>query len=508
MKRVLLFFTLVVAVVALPQFAESQDAAAIQDRLRWLSSFAMSGALYHAQMQALGLAPKAASPTPNRPPDPLPGPFPYASYVATNDNPNQDVEPTVSNVTVGGALYITTAYMSYSSVTTLPLIRSVTTSNSFGTFTPGTLSLPAGFVQDWDPFLASNTGGVVAPGRMYAVGIAVSTGYLGYNAVTAVCVWHSDNGGSLWSNPVILETNVDNPALYLDKPHITVNSSDGDIFVTYLQYDLNNYGVATTHFTRSTDGGYTFATPTMPYSGSIGGPQLAVNTSNSNLYLVWADYGCNCLRVSTSTNNGAFWGTPVSVAPSAGRLIGPMPLPPPPAQVEVPHLANNIRVFTLPMARYNPVANVLGVVWHQREDNGTTNPFPTDTYYSYFNGTAWATPVAVSAIAGSDEFMPALDSDTSGNVSITFYSSYGITGNAQYREWRAFRSFSGAVVTANKALASLWSDPSHYTIYPYFIGDYQDGTSIRGLGYNEYVPAWVGIDAISHGGIYLTDVSY
>ena len=37
--------------------------------------------------------------------------------------------------------------------------------------------------------------------------------------------------------------------------------------------------------------------------------------------------------------------------------------------------------------------------------------------------------------------------------------------------------------------------------------DYQDGTSIRGQGYNEYVPAWVGING-SNGEIHLTDVSY
>jgi hypothetical protein len=166
MKRALLFFTLVVAVVTLPQFAESQDAAAIQARVRWISSFAMSGALYHAHMQALGLAPKAASPSPDRPPDPGPGPgpFPYTSYVATNDNPSQDVEPTVSNVLIGGVPYITTAYMTYSSVyPNLPIIHSVTTTNSFGTFTPSTpFSMPPTipghdlFTQAYDPFLASN----------------------------------------------------------------------------------------------------------------------------------------------------------------------------------------------------------------------------------------------------------------------------------------------------------------------------------------------------------------
>lgn len=500
--------------MALPQFAESQDAAAIQDRLRWLNSFAMSGAAYHAQMHALGLAPKAASPSPDRPPDPGPGPgpFPYTSYVATNDNPSQDVEPTVSNVWVGGALSVTTAYISYPSASpSLPLLRTVTTSTSFTSFTPSNLSLPAPlpgqpeFQQEWDPFLAANNGGGVAPGRLYAIEIA---GSYTTPLITAVVLWRSDNGGLTWSAPVIIDDNHLNPSgptgFSLDKPHVAVNPNSGYVFVTYLAYSTATQGLATTHFSLSTNGGISFAAPTALSAGTIGGPQLAVNSGSNGLYLVWADYASNRLFASTSTNNGSSWGSPVGLTPSVGQLVGPMP-------AEVPQLSNGIRVFSLPMARYNPVATVLGVTWHQREDTNTTNPVPTDVYYSYFNGSAWATPVAVSAITGSNEFMPALDSDSSGNVSITFYSTYGSIGNVQYREWRAFRSFSGTVQTANKGLSPLWSNPQNYTIIPHFIGDYQDGTSIRGVGYDEYIPAWVGIDAgynPAHGDIYLTDVSY
>jgi hypothetical protein len=176
-----------------------------------------------------------------------------------------------------------------------------------------------------------------------------------------------------------------------------------------------------------------------------------------------------------------------------------------------PHLANGIRVFTLPMIRYNAYANVLGVVWHQREDNGTTNPVPTDTYYSYFNGSAWLNPVAVSAVAGVDEFMPALDSDELGYVQITFYSTQGSVGNARYRDWRAYRLPSGDIVRVNVILESMFSDPTQYTIRSSFIGDYQDVTSIRGTGQSEIVPAWVGIDGSfnpPHGNIYLTNVLY
>ncbi len=509
MKRALLFLTLVVAVLALPQLAESQDTAAVQEKVRWLNSFAMSGAAYHAQMQMLGLATKAASPAPSWPPDP--DPYPYSSYVATNDNPSQDVEPTISNVWVGGAPYVTTAYISYpAAYPHLPLLRTVTTSTSFTSFTPSTLSLPAPlpgqpeFQQEWDPFLAANNGGVVAPRRLYAIGIA---GSYTTPLITAVVLWRSEDGGLTWSAPVIIDDNHLTPSgptgFFLDKPHVVVNPNSGYVFVTYLAYSTATHGLATTHFSLSTNGGISFAAPTALFAGTIGGPQLAVNSGSNNLYLVWADYASNRLFASTSVNNGSSWGSPVGLTPSIGQLVGPMP-------TEVPQLSNGIHVFSLPMVRYNPVADVLGVTWHQREDTNITNPVPTDVYYSYFNGSAWATPIAVSAIAGQDEFMPALDSNASGYISITYYSTYGSIGNVQYREWLAYCSFSGAEPMTHERLSPLWSNPHNYTIIQDFIGDYQDGTSIRGLGYNQYVSAWVGIDAsynTAHGDIYLTDVS-
>lgn len=502
------FFTLVVAVVALPQFAESQDAAAIQDRLRWLNSFAMSSALYHSHMQALGLDIKAASPSPYQPPGLWPSPpSPNISYVATNDSPNQDVEPTISNVLMGYTPSITSAYMTYSTTTHFPLIRSTTTTDSFSSFTYSTLPLPAAipaqrpFAQAWDPFLTANTGGGVAPGRMYAVGIAATQPLPAM--ITAVSVWSSDNGGSAWSSPVIIDSNVTDTSSDVDKPHIAVNTNNGHVFVTYLHYTA--WATAAIRFSLSTNGGTNFSVPATLASGNLGGPQLAVNSANNNLYLVWADYDCNCLRVSTSTNEGTSWSASIGLTPANGYLIGPMPYP------NQPVLSNGIRIFTLPMVKYNPVASVLGVTWHQREDNGTTNPVPTDTYYSTFNGSTWLSPVVVAATAGVNEFMPALDSDDDGNVSITYYSTQASTDNARYREWLAFRVSNGRVIRVNRITAPLWSDPHLYTIYPNFIGDYQDGTSIRDMGYRKYVPAWVGIDAgfnPPHGEIHFTDVNY
>jgi hypothetical protein len=514
MKRGLLFFTLAIAVVAFPQVSKAQNDAAVQERLHWISSFAMSGGLYHAHLQALGLDMKPAPPSPDLPLIPPSGG--YQSYVATNDTPSQDVEPSIANLLYGGVPTITTVYMTYASAWPhLPFLHSVTTTNSFTSFTPSlAFSLPStiqgfgAFQQAYDPNLAPDTSG-----NLYAVGLADTWPHY----VTAVCVWRSTNGGAVWSAPTSLEDNHLDPTYDLDHPHVAV-APNGTVYVTYVQnvphLPGTEIGLANIRMAFSTNhgGSFTQFSPPANSSGRIGGPQLAVNPTNGNLYLVWADYDLNALRVSIY--NGTSWSTPVNLAIPTGRLIGPVDsqvcyIPGQGTQYQYPCLSNYIRIYSLPITRYNPVAGVLGVTWHQREDMGTANPQPTDVYYAYFDpsGNSWGTPVAISAVAGVNEFMPALDSDTSGDVNITFYNTSGYTNNLKFQEWRAFRTYRGAFGIANKVLKGGGTDPAQYTIWPYFIGDYQDGTSIRDLGYDEYVPAWVGIYG-SNGEIYLTDVSY
>jgi len=289
MKRLVVVFLAVVAVLAWPRSSMSQDAAAIQARVKWLQSVAASSGLYYAELQSLGLT-EASTPQPYRPPDPTPpGPYPYTSYVATNDSPNQDVEPSIANVQIGYTRYITTAYMTYYANTGQALLRSATTTDSFGVFTPSTLPEPAtipghsAFVQNWDPWLGANTGGGVAQGRMYAVGIAAT--YQAGSPFTAVALWRSDNGGSVWSNPTVIATADSLSTILVDKPNVAVNTNNGYVFVTFVDYPDYTGNNVRVHFSRSTDGGVTFSAPTTPWSGSGNGAQLAVNTRNNNLYL-------------------------------------------------------------------------------------------------------------------------------------------------------------------------------------------------------------------------------
>ncbi len=119
---------------------------------------------------------------------------------------------------------------------------------------------------------------------MYTVGIASTDPPLPTPPITAVSVWSSNNGGSAWSPPTIVDSNVADTSSDVDKPHIAVNTNNGHVFVTYLHY--TGWTTATIRFSSSTNGGTSFSAPTTLSSGNLGGPQLAFNSSNSNLCLV------------------------------------------------------------------------------------------------------------------------------------------------------------------------------------------------------------------------------
>ena len=70
MKRAPFAVVLALVVLAWPQLSRAQGAATAEAQLRWLDSFAMSGALYYAQLEVRGLAPPAPLPSPDRSPYP------------------------------------------------------------------------------------------------------------------------------------------------------------------------------------------------------------------------------------------------------------------------------------------------------------------------------------------------------------------------------------------------------------------------------------------------------
>jgi hypothetical protein len=412
--------------LSLAGHAQTSSDPAIQKKIDELKSLPMTGALYHSVLLSLGVQPpayRAIQPSTDQndafvqPAIGQSGP-----YEVTNDV-NQDTEPVITTVQLSGTRYFTTAYHTYTGSGSSQTIRINTarTTDGFTTFQFAQPSLfDSSYHWSFDSNIIANTGGGIAPGRLYLVGISESK-YVG--GPIGVFVWSSDNAGLSWRTPVRIDYVVNDPSTLLDNPHIAVNPNNGHVYVVYTRLTLGSPDQTKIYLSRSTDGGQSFSqTPLEVLHGTVGGPQAAVNTTNNYTYLVWADYALNAIRVATSTDDGQTfpeWNWHSEGARNA--LVGPCGSGCSPVlRTSTNPPGNAVRTWTLPIARYNQAAHVLGVVWHEREQGNVGNPVITDASYAYYDDTIlWqpAVPLMLNRhVPGVDNFQPSLDSDVNGNV--------------------------------------------------------------------------------------------
>jgi hypothetical protein len=373
---------------------------------------------------------------------------------------NQDAEPSVIAIDRNGATWVTTAYFKY--VNGFPNLFFATTPD-FATFVRGALPIPFGYSASGDPLLAESVSGGVAPGRVYLTGLLFNFG-----PPFAIGVWRSDDGGMNWSQPAFVAQ--DN-SVTLDKPAIGVSwqtNSLGYVYVAYIQQTTTNQ----LFVARSTDGGVTFGLPTLVASGVIQGAQVVISPFYGYVYVIWVDYTANAIRLSRSTDLGQTWSAPETGA--TGNMSNGVTL------------NGGIRAPTLPMARFNSVANNIGIVWH--EFNPATQR--ADVYYTTKSPYGWQAKVQLNDDAtNTDQFMPALDFDSAGNVTVTFYDRRDDPNNLLFRTYGAHIDAWGNARHANFIVTGFQSNPSGIG----FIGDYHDTWSWQFGGTEQYFTTDVGI---------------
>lgn len=412
---------------------------------------------------------------------------------ATNDS-YQDMEPTVASLRLGTTDYTTTVYFRYTGTcpNVIPKNRYASTTN-FVNFTRGQLFLPSAYSQSADPLLDANifTDGV-APGRLYCTGIV-------YNGVptktpNSIALWRSNNGGITWSVPTIVARN-DDPTYFLDKPAIKVSwasdATKGHVYVAYIKYNNLNATQNQLLVSKSTDGGLSFGAPAIVTTGLIGAPQILVNPYfGYAIYAIWLDYSANvnAIRMSRSLDYGQTWSTPETAA--TGNMV-------------VGNINGGVRANTVPMARFNSVANKISVVWHEYEAPGSTR---TDVYYTAKSSSGWQLKVRINDVQTNDQFMPALDFDTSGNLKVTFYDRRDDTNptnpNLLYHLYVAHIDSNGNNLRANERVSTFQSNPQAYCFS--FIGDYQDIWDWTFSSGEKYNASWIGIPSV--GDVYLLGI--
>lgn len=422
------------------------------------------------------------------------GPSVLYSAKATEDM-DQDVSPSVLSTTLEGLDYTTTVFTKY--VGSIRARNFFSTTTDFITFTQGELPMPEGYQVSANAVLSANVFTIgIAPGRIYCAGIVFN--WVPHIPPNGIAVWYSDDGGHSWSAPTIVSKN-DSSEYFLDRPHNAVSwafGTVGYVYVAYTKYNNSDPNQNQLLVSRSTDGGLTFEDPVIVTTGRIANPQILVSPFYGYaIYALWVDFSANKIRMSRSLNYGKTWGTPETA--SAGNMIAGKK-----SWNESDRLNGDVRAVTAPMARFNWIKNKICVVWHEREQPGSNT---TDVFYTAKSFRGWQAKVRVNDVQTNDQFMPALDFDSSGNLKVIFYDRRDDPNNLLYHQYIAHIDSNGNNLKPNERVSTFQSDPEGYR--DHFIGDYQDIWDWTFSSGEKYHSAWVGIGIPADtGDIYLSGI--
>ena len=188
--------------------------------------------------------------------------------------------------------------------------------------------------------------------------------YLTYTHVSALACTNiemvrSSDGGKIWSAPIAINSDCNNPNIVMDTGSSVIVSPGGKIYVAYESFPVPpngaSFGKTEIYFARSTDGGATFNKPVKISDVTPGGdgvflngplqandyPQLAVDRTNRSsrgtVYITWPDgrnhvvpdrnapsgtYAYADVFVAKSTNFGASFKVLGAVSPTPKDFLG------------------------------------------------------------------------------------------------------------------------------------------------------------------------------------------
>ncbi|MGH2497858.1 MAG: sialidase family protein [Ktedonobacteraceae bacterium] len=266
-------------------------------------------------------------------------------------------------------------------------------------FLPGTtvFATPAGpYNRVSDPTVAYDA----AHNTWMIASLAISTSG-GSVLGAAVIVNQSTNGGTTWSNPVVVHAA--SGSENLDKDWIVCDSTSTSAFYghCYAEWD-DNGGGNVIHMSTSTDGGNTWGSQknTANNATGIGGQPLV--QPNGTVIVPIDNANETSVLAFTSTNGGTSWSSTVTVASIRSHTD-----------------AGSIRSGPLPSAEIDGAGKVF-VVWEdcRFESRCRANDIVMSTSS---NGTSWSAVTRIPADAvgsGVDHFIPGItvDKSTSGST--------------------------------------------------------------------------------------------
>lgn len=241
-----------------------------------------------------------------------------------------------------------------------------------------------------------------------------------------VSAWRSFDGGQTWVDRRDLTlSGSDKEFIHVDK-----SSSSAHLDNVYLTYHNGNV----MQFARSLDGGDTYQIQSFG-SAPFGIGSDITTTSNGDIYYVYGAVGARTITLLKSTDGGATFGSPTTIATTNGSFDFPIP------SME----SRNAWIYATTDADRSdgPFGGSVYVSWAdtispENDASASANHTRVNIAYSRDGGTTWnvTTPHPTADELTVDRFNPWMTVDEFGNVHVVFYdtrNSLNRTGVDLYR---------------------------------------------------------------------------
>ncbi|HKZ93287.1 MAG TPA: PKD domain-containing protein [Candidatus Bathyarchaeia archaeon] len=307
-------------------------------------------------------------------------------------------------------------------------------------------------------------------GNAYCVGTALMRG-----ADYDVSVWvaKSTDGGLAYGTPAMMDEGNGYPSPFFemnDQPWIatdkrTVGAGAGYVYVTWTSFvDLNGDGSPDTYhilFSRSTDGGATFSTPTQVSDAGNWRNRLSrvAVGPNGEIYVSWINWNLPTARIlfDKSTDFGASFGVDIE-AQSFNQIPN------------LQYIQRTPPSMSMAVDKSGGAYNGYIYIAYPEDPPSTADKSDIMFTCSINGGDTWSTPVKLNDDATSnDQFFPAVAVDPLGSIKAAWFDRRLDSENRYIDVFLTESNDGGASLAANTRVTDTNFDPAGA-----FLGDYID----------------------------------
>ncbi len=275
-----------------------------------------------------------------------------------------------------------------------------------------------GYARASDPWVTFSPSGVA-----YVISISFSGNIMAPGSLSSVLVSSSTDGGATWSNPVTLI--LDGANAFNDKETITADPNNANyVYAVWDRLDSSGYGPA--YFARTANGGQTWQAAAPIYDPGLNNQTIGneiVGLSDGSIVDVFEEIDgtsssstTGVIKVIHSTDQGATWSAPVSVAQDLS--VG----------TRDPNTGAPVRDGGfLPQAAAGPGGELV-VVWQDgRFSNGQHDGIALSRSMDY--GQTWSTPVEINSVPSVPAFTPSVAVLADGTIGVSYFDFRNNTSN-------------------------------------------------------------------------------